>query len=92
MLGRKTVSHPTAPNFYQYKYGENFTPGAAGFVFQPKYSLPPVLAQGAGTIAGQRRILPAPPIFVNQTTQMVGLGGIQAGQFASQGLIDSSGA
>lgn len=83
---RDRVEHPWA--MYQYHQGDVFLPGAGNYVFEPAYSLVPYSVQGRSTMAGNSpAALQSPQVWYRQATPVVGIGGVQAGQLAYQGLL-----
>jgi len=84
-----------APNtrqspLYQYRLGRRFDPGAQGEVFEPTFSLPVILFRGSGRVCGSLGKFQPPQVYVNAQIRQVGIGGIQAGQYFSQALLDPS--
>lgn len=84
------ILHPVADELYQYRLGDRLDPGAMAEIFEPLFSNPLYSFRGAGRIfTGSIRPLPnAPLVFVNGRQTLAGLGGIIAGQFIMQPLID----
>lgn len=76
--------------------GDVFLPGAESFVFEPKHELPikGILGQGGGnqgthyTDARWPVFAAAAPLVTYPLATQVGLGGLQAGAFVQQPLLD----
>lgn len=86
-----------APMLYAYHEGDVFTPGAENFVFEPMQELPLKGWWGAGSDANQGTPYPvnAWPVFASvapnwslPTVTRDGYGGLQAGAFVQQPLLD----
>ena len=85
-------------NIYaSYHQGDTFLPGAEGFVFEPSQELPLKGWWGAGSGANQGTPYPvnawpvfasAIPIVSRPTVTREGYGGLQAGSFVQQPLLD----
>jgi hypothetical protein len=75
---------------YTYHEGDLFNPGAMNYVFEPQTELPLQTIWGFGFLRRPNTFNPIQPpqVWANPTTQMNGIGGIEAGQFALQPLLD----
>ena len=80
-----------------YHQGDTFLPGAEGFVFESTLELPVKAWYGAGSDVNQGTPYPAnawpvfagaAPIVSLPTVTRVGYGGLQAGAFVQQPLLD----
>ncbi len=87
-----------APVIYAYHRGDVFEPGAEGFVFEPLQELPLKSWWGGGSDANQGTPYPvnAWPVFASAipivsipAVTRQGYGGLQAGAFVQQPLLDS---
>lgn len=85
-----TVDPDTGVGIYNYHEGALFTPGAGNFVFEPNFELPLQTIWGFGFIRNPNTFNPLqPPQVISQANvQQQGIGGIQAGEFQLQPLID----
>lgn len=83
---RKKFGHPDT-NLYSFHPGPIFTNGAAEMVFNQETTLPAIVARGAGRVAGSYSILQPAQLRVQHSVPVVGIGGLQAGQIALQGLM-----
>lgn len=82
---RKRFAHPDTP-LYQYHQGAVLTPGTQNLVFEPAFQLPTFrVAQGVAYTRFIRPLQP-PQIWQTQAVAVVGIGGIVAGQIATQQL------
>jgi hypothetical protein len=75
---------------YDYRLGRRFDPGAPGEVFSPVFNNPVVLFRGRARLAGTLSKFQPPQVNVLASIGVIGLGGIQAGQYVGQSLIDPS--
>jgi hypothetical protein len=75
---------------YNWVLGRRFDPGAPGEVFQPELNNPVVLFRGRARLAGALGVFQHPQVWVVADIGVTGLGGIQAGQYVGQPLIDPS--
>jgi hypothetical protein len=81
-------------DFYQYQFGDLFTPGAGNVVFEPAFALPSIQLIGSGIYAGPAPGVVRPyfrstnPQFISavQAATVAGIGGPIAGQFVTQPL------
>jgi hypothetical protein len=86
-----------APALYAYHEGELFTPGTGNFVFETNFELPVKTLRGGGG-ANQGTPYPinrwpvfgAPQVYSYPTVTIGGLGGLQAGAFVQQPLLDDN--
>lgn len=77
------------PGLYHFHQGDQFLPGAESAVFEPAFTLPVLWAFGASVMAGAPfRPTQPPQVWQNHSIPVAGLGGLFAGQFFSQGLVD----
>jgi len=80
----------------RYHQGDTFLPGAEGFVYEPTQELPIKAWWGGGSGVNQGTpyranawpVFGAPPVVSYPTVTRVGLGGLQAGAFVQQPLLD----
>lgn len=87
----KSPKVPKAPHqYYDYRLGYRFDPGAMAEVYEPPFNNPVFLFRGAGRLAGSLKPLQAPQVYVSRNAGIGGIGGVQAGQIYSQPLIDPS--
>lgn len=90
------VDPRSVPGLYQFHEGDLFEPGAENYVFEPQNELPVKGIWGAGSGVNQGTFYPAgawpvfqpPQVWVDLALPTAGLGGLQAGSFALQPLID----
>lgn len=84
------VNPANVAHIYRYHEGDLFTPGAQNFVFEPNFELPLQAVWGFGFIRNPNPFKPTQPpqVWSHPTVTSVGLGGLQAGQFDFQPLID----
>jgi hypothetical protein len=75
---------------YDYRLGRRFDPGAPAEAFEMPFENPVILFRGSGRVAGAMLPLQPPQLMVNPNAGIAGIGGIQAGQFVGQPLIDPS--
>ena len=84
-----------APALYAFHEGELFTPGTGNFVYETNFELPVKTLRGGGG-ANQGTPYPinrwpvgfVPQVWSNPTVMIYGLGGLQAGAFVQQPLLD----
>ncbi len=81
------IQHPIAHELYQYMLGYRFDPGAEAEVFEPKFTLPVILARGPARLAGALNVVQPPQVWF---TQQVGVTGVprQAGYLRGAPLVD----
>lgn len=84
------IVHPTATEFYQYRLGIRFDPGAEAEGFEPKFTLPLISFRGPGRVAGALRPLAGPQVWFAPQVGTQGIGGLTAGQIALAPLLDPS--
>lgn len=87
------VATPNGKAFYQYHEGDQFSAGSPSFVFEPTMELPLFPFWGRAFLSHQATLLRPfdhPQIVSEATVVLAGLGGLQAGQFALQGLEQSA--
>ena len=84
---KKPVAHAHAPELYRYRHGQIFTNGAEEYVLDQPQTLPIILYKGAGSAAGQLRVLQHPQVYANLAVATSSLGGLQSGQLILQPLI-----
>ncbi len=86
-----------APALYAYHQGDHFEPGSEAFVFEPLQELPLKSWWGGGSDVNQGTPYPvnawpvfasAAPIQSTPTFTREGYGGLQAGAFVQQPLLD----
>lgn len=83
-----------APSLYSYHEGEVFTPGTQNFVFETNFELPVKTLLGGDGAQGTNYPINAwpvgfvPQVWSNPTVTRQGLGGLQAGTFVQQPLLD----
>ena len=90
------VDPRAAAPIYAYHEGDVFYPGAGNFVFESLHELPVSQLEGGGGInmgtSYRMNAWPVyagtPPLIMNNTVTKVGLGGLQAGAFIQQPLLD----
>lgn len=75
---------------YSYIIGRRFDPGAEAEVFEQTFSNPVYMFRGNGRVAGTLDKLQPPQVYVGGGITIAGLGGIQAGQYVGQPLLDPS--
>jgi hypothetical protein len=78
-------------HIYRYHEGDLFTPGAQNFVFEPNFELPLQTVWGFGFIRNPNTFKPLQPpqVWAHPTVTTDGLGGLQAGQFDMQPLLEN---
>jgi hypothetical protein len=74
----------------QFRLGRRFDPGAEAEVFEQVLNNPVYLFRGNGRVAGVISPIQPPAVYINGRVLTAGLGGIQAGQYVGQPLIDPS--
>lgn len=79
--------YPKSP-VNHYRIGRRFDPGAPGDVFISDLGLPIILFRGSARIAGSLLKFQPPQVVVPQMVGIQGVGGVQAGQYVGQPLID----
>jgi hypothetical protein len=85
-----------APSLYAYHQGDVFLPGAESQVFEPNFELPlkGIFGQGSDVNQGTHYpdarwpVFAAVPLVSSPLATQVGLGGLQAGAFVQQPLLD----
>lgn len=87
---KKVPQSSKGTSLYDFRLGRRFDPGAMAEVFEPTLMTPTVLFRGSARLAGHLSILQPPQVWFPGQQGVVGLGGIQAGQFVGQPLIDPS--
>jgi len=82
------VVTPGKGSFYKYHQGDLFTPGTENYVFDYPNELPLLTIWGRSFLRKPNTFLPyQPPQSYSQANVVIsGIGGLQAGQFISQGL------
>jgi hypothetical protein len=83
------VAEPGPKSFYLYHEGDQFSAGSPSFVFEPTRELPLFPFWGRAFLSHQATLLKPyqpPQVMSEATVVLAGLGGLQAGQFALQGL------
>ena len=81
---------------YAYHEGDILIPGAESFVFESQLDLPLTSLQGGGSGILQGQSYPmnawpvyaAPPVMMTPMITIAGYGGLQAGAFVQQPLLD----
>lgn len=73
-----------------YVIGRRFDPGAPGEVFVSDLGLPLIMFRGRARVAGSLSKFQPPQISFPQSQGIQGIGGIQAGAFVGQRLLDPS--
>ena len=86
----KALFAPQYPNspVNHFVIGRRFDPGAPGEVFVSDLGLPLIIFRGAGRLAGSLSKLQPPQVWFPPQAGVQGIGGIQAGQYVGQPLID----
>jgi hypothetical protein len=74
----------------EYRLGRRFDPGAEAEVFEQTHEYPVIFFRGNARVAGQFGIFQPPQVTVPGVIGINGLGGVQAGQYVGQPLIDPS--
>lgn len=74
----------------EYILGRRFDPGAEAEVFLQTHAYPVIFFRGNARVAGQFGIFQPPQVSVPAMIGINGLGGVQAGQYVGQVLIDPS--
>jgi hypothetical protein len=75
---------------YEHILGRRFDPGAMAEAFEPLLGNPVYLFRGSGRLAGSLSKFQPPQVWFNPVTGVQGLGGVQAGQYVGQPLLDPS--
>jgi hypothetical protein len=70
------------------RIGRRFSPGAEGDVFLPALQDPIYLFRGRARLAGSLSKFQPPQIWFPGQIGVAGLGGVQAGQYVGQPLVD----
>lgn len=93
ILDLAQVDPDTGTAIYQYHEGALFGPGSGNFVFEPQFELPLLTIWGRGFIRNPNTFNPIQPpqIWSQPNVQQNGIGGLQAGTVALEGLIDPNG-
>jgi hypothetical protein len=87
---RKRYEHPRNAPVAQYYSGQDFDPGAASEVYEPKFGLPIHTVRGFGVLAGPSpHPLAGPQIYAGNPKPVAGLGGPIAGTMWTQSLSDN---
>jgi hypothetical protein len=73
-----------------YVLGRRFDPGAEAEVFIPTRTNPIYFFRGNGRVAGMFATIQPPSVWFPPQQGIQGLGGVQAGQYVGQALIDPS--
>ena len=85
------IDHPlTRGNLYTYRLGDRFDPGAQAESFLPLTTLPSLVYRGIGRIAGALNVFQYPQVQFNLQAGIVGVGGVAAGQYILQPLVDNT--
>ena len=89
------IIDPALHHFYHYRFGYRFDPGASAEAFLSPFDLPVVSIKGAGRGAGwepalQLRVEQPPQVWVPPVVKISGIGGLQAGTFRLNALVDTS--
>lgn len=84
-----TGGRHAAEPIYSWHQGRIFNNGAQQVAFEFGKALPLYSIIGPATIAGALMIDQPPQVFNPQSVPVVGLGGIQAGGFTSQPLVNA---
>lgn len=85
------VEHPiTRGELYTYRLGDRFDPGAMAEGFLPLTTLPALFFRGIGRVAGALRPLQHPQVRFHQQSGIQGVGGLAAGQYILQPLVDNT--
>lgn len=87
-----------APSMALYHEGDLFTPGAENFVYEPTHELPVHAIWGGGSGVNQGLLFPVnawpvyqpPQVWADLRIPTAGYGGLQAGAFVGQPLLDDS--
>ena len=72
----------------EYRLGRRFDPGAQAEVFEQVLTNPSILFRGAGRVAGALSVFQHPQVWFRPQIGVNGLGGVQAGQYVGQPLLD----
>jgi len=92
------VDPTSVSDYVQYHAGDEFHPGSARFVLESTLELPVKAIWGGGSGANQGLLYPVnrwpvwqpPQVWVNLAVPTAGYGGLQAGAFVQQPLIDDT--
>ena len=88
---RTLVDHPlTRGNLYTYRLGDRFDPGAQAETFLPLTTLPALFFRGIGRLAGSLNVFQHPQVRFNLQAGIQGVGGVSAGQYILQPLVDNT--
>jgi hypothetical protein len=79
--------HPKSP-VNHYRIGRRFDPGAPGDVFISDLGLPIIMFNGRARVAGSLSKFQPPQIWFPAQQGIQGVGGVQAGQYVGQRLVD----
>lgn len=85
------ILHPQQFEFYQYRLGMRFDPGAQAEIFEQRFTNPVQVFRGRGRVAGSLRVTAHPQVYFNAQSRVHGMG-TQAGQVMFQPLIDPTSA
>lgn len=86
---KRFFGHPSAPEIYSYHPARVFTNGAQQVTFDFDKALPLYSPIGPATATGFLRSLQPPQTYHHKAVPIAGLGGLQAGQLASQPLVNA---
>lgn len=90
-MAKVLVNHPlTRGSLYVYRLGDRFDPGAQAEAFLPLTTLPALVFRGIGRVAGALNVFQHPQVRFNYQTGIQGVGGLQAGQYILQPLVDNT--
>jgi hypothetical protein len=81
--------YPQTPTNH-FVIGRRFDPGAPGEVFISDLGLPVIIFRGRSRLAGSLSKVQPPQVWFGPQQGIQGIGGIQAGQYVGQRLIDPS--
>jgi hypothetical protein len=83
-----TIQHPILNEFYHYRLGVRFDPGALAEAFLPQFQLPLVSFAGRSRVAGEFRVTQPAQVWFTQQRGVNGVGGIAVGAFRGAPLLD----
>lgn len=91
--GMLQVNPNPGVGIYSYHEGDVFLPGTGNWVFEPNFELPLVTIWGSAFIRNPNTFKPLQPpqVWSHPNVQNNGMGGLQAGQFDGEGLINPEG-
>lgn len=75
---------------YDYRLGRRFDPGAPAEAFEALLGTPVVLFRGRARVAGSLSKFQPPQVWFRNQVGVQGLGGVQAGMYVGQPLLDPS--